>query len=551
LNYASLPCRVVFDRCHFENSPAFEHSVLHGLDLRGCVLPDLWIQSAIVNGDLTLAGIRSIGEIAAQHLRVSGQVSMIGAQLSNEGGTALNLQGASIGGTAYLNGGFTATGTVNAPGIQVAGQLSMTGAQLSNPGGIALALPGASIGGTAYLNGGFTATGEVMALGIQVASQLSMAGAKLSNPEGIALNLEGASIGGAAFLDRGFTATGEVIASNIRTRQLSMRGAQVSNPGGIALGLQGASILADALLDDGFTASGGVRASGVQVARQFSMRGARLSNPDGDALSVDMARIGGFFLDNSSVFDGSTNFAFASIQILGVGSTSPDRGLPQLSDAQGWSIGTLEGFLQGDRKSAYMWLNTIQVHGHASHKGQFIAQPWHEIAKTYDHIGQPADGRWLRYQAAKKTTVVAPWTSKLWRWLYGALVGYGYYPVFVLLWMVLLWSIAFAASSSNASAFTPTAPTAAIATVSNTHGEREQIRTTGVSKTPSGYPPFQPSLFALDTALPAATTGQAAAWQLTGNTSILILFVFAAIRGASWILTALLLAGITGLLRKA
>ncbi|WP_158253026.1 hypothetical protein [Cryobacterium sp. Y62] len=55
-------------------------------------------------------------------------------------------------------------------------------------------------------------------------------------------------------------------------------------------------------------------------------------------------------------------------------------------------------------------------------------------------------------------------------------------------------------------------------------------------------------MFALDTALPSATTGQSAAWQITGNTWFAILF--AAIKGISWILTALLLAGVTGLLRK-
>ncbi|GAA1267415.1 hypothetical protein GCM10009589_20680 [Arthrobacter pascens] len=65
---------------------------------------------------------------------------------------------------------------------------------------------------------------------------------------------------------------------------------------------------------------------------------------------------------------------------------------------------------------------------------------------------------------------------------------------------------------------------------------------------PPNYLPFSPGLFAVDTAIPAAATGQADAWRISGTPWLQ--GTFAAIRGLAWLLAALLLAGLTGLLRN-
>ena len=94
---------------------------------------------------------------------------MRGATLTNEGGDALSLEGASIGGGAFLTMGSLPPGEVRALGATITGTLTMCGATLTNEGGDALVLDRASIDGGAFLDDGFTATGEVRALGATIA----------------------------------------------------------------------------------------------------------------------------------------------------------------------------------------------------------------------------------------------------------------------------------------------------------------------------------------------------------------------------------------------
>ena len=187
--------------------------------------------------------------------KVAGTLDMRGATLTNEGGVALSLDGASIGSGAFLDG-LTATGEVRAAGATITGQLGMRGATLTNEGGDALSLDGASIGSGASLDG-LTATGEVRAPGATIAGELTMFAATLTNEGGVALVLDGASIEGSAFLADGFTATGEVRALGATfVGTLTMFGATLTNEGGDALVLDRARIDGGAFLTDGFTATG-------------------------------------------------------------------------------------------------------------------------------------------------------------------------------------------------------------------------------------------------------------------------------------------------------
>ena len=64
---------------------------------------------------------------------------------------------------------------------------------------------------------------------------------------------------------------------------------------------------------------------------------------------------------------------------------------------------------------------------------------------------------------------------------------------------------------------------------------------------------LKPGLYALDNTLPGTlATGQAAQWTANGaqGSNIWIPYTLGALKIASWILVALLLAGVTGLLRK-
>ncbi|MFC9419927.1 hypothetical protein, partial [Bacillus mobilis] len=328
--------------------------------------------------------------------------------------------------------------------------------------------------------------------------------------------------------------------------QVVLNAAKLTNPGGDALSLDGAAITGNALLE-GLETAGAIRALGVRIVGELRLAGAILSNPGGRALDLSNATIETVTLDDAFTTEGRTNLSFVSIRVLSVGAKKSAKGLPHLSGAQGWSVGTFHGFLRMDRNSARAWLDSVDDRPQTGGRKEFAAQPWKELAKIYDQMGQPEDGRRLRFWAAQKTTRAAPFTSKLIRWLYGAVVGYGYYPARVLLWLVALWICVFVLCSLNPQAFSPTDVRASTVTVVNGNQSR-QVRVTGADATPPNYPSFSAGLFAMDTAIPAAATGQAAAWRVTENAWLLGLF--AVFKGIAWVATALLLAGITGILRK-
>ncbi|GAA1267418.1 hypothetical protein GCM10009589_20690 [Arthrobacter pascens] len=177
-------------------------------------------------------------------------------------------------------------------------------------------------------------------------------------------------------------------------------------------------------------------------------------NQGANALSLSNARIGGVVLRLNLVSHDGVDFSFAAIRVLSAGIVKPPNGLPPISNAQGWTLGTVEGFLRSDWKSAADWLDSIEARDGNHRRKEFASQPWKELAKCYDQIGQPEDGRWLRYQAARRTTRVAPSPSKAMRLIYGGLVGYGYYPLIVIGWLAALWLLVFLLSSAQTGSFT-------------------------------------------------------------------------------------------------
>ncbi|MDN4609612.1 hypothetical protein [Arthrobacter burdickii] len=493
-SYATLPCRIEFDRCSFEDAPIFDNASLIELSFNNSILPGLSVSSTTIKGGLYLEDALCEGGCWLSSLR-TGTLSLYGASISNSDGEALDLDRAVVDGNAILNN-LEGTGKVSARGLHVSGDLDLTGANLANTQGIALHLTEA------------------------VVENLTLDGVRV---------------------------VGQIFAQGVRARNISLVGARIFNLIGDAISFDGAIIDRSVYLSH-LNVIGQFRALGMVCGGQFALQGATLFASSGHALRLDRTTIDTLILDELLIPDGSLTLAFAIIQILRVDKDRPKVGLPSLASAEGLALGAIYGFLLRDRKTACEWLDTIGRVPDTGNQRKFVAQPWREFAKTYEQVGQPEDGRWLRYQAAKRTTKVAPATSKVVRKAYGWVVGYGYYPALVVPWMAALWLIVFIVCSIFSSAFTPTLPSATTTIVTDSNNQKEQIQTTGSTQRPLSYPAFTPALFALDAAVPAVSTGQSSAWRVTE--SIWISILLAAVKGFSWVLVALLLSGISGLLRK-
>ncbi|MEU6558845.1 hypothetical protein [Nocardia nova] len=509
------------------------------------------IRAAWISGPVDLENVEFEHALHLRGCRIEHLIDLSGSTLKelNLNGShiqSLALDGATITGTVFAGEGFTATGEIHALEARIGGQLALRGARLANPGGVALRLDRAMINGDVFADDGFTATGEIRATSANIGGQLSLNGATLANRGGVALCLDQATINGDVFADDGFTATGEIraIGANIGGG-LSLTNATLTNPGGAALNLDQAMINGSVIADKGLTAIGEVRAGGARIDGQLILNGATLKNPDGVALDLESSVITTLTLTPAQV-DGTTDLTRATIIDL---HTPPNTQPPGQLIATGWQITDVHGLIRTDRRAATQWLkSTAPGHG-------FTAQPWHALATVYDRNGQPVDARRLRFIAAKQTTKYAPRSTKPLSWMYLAIAGHGYYPLRAAAWLAGALLVGIFITELNTEHFIPVDRAAAIksaaAHATETHTPPPRLITAAepCSSYPD-YPCFSAFNYNLAGVVPAATGVSKSDWTIASTAPVLLTSTFTALRFFAWIFTAILLAGVTGLLRK-
>ncbi|MBB1496441.1 hypothetical protein J4N02_11130 [Propioniciclava sp. MC1595] len=567
------------------------------------------LDGARIDGNVVLdEGFRATGELRAIGATISGTVEMSGACLRNDSGVALNLEGARISGSAFLKDGFTASGALRLIGAVIDGPLVMAGATLKDEGGQALHLDRVRIGGGLFLNDGFTATGEVRALGAHIGGQVLMAGACLDNGSNPALSVDGARIAESVLLNDGFTYSGEVRAagaeiggslvmtgarsmdnaqgilnleavrigreltlmrvelsavyaphasiggsvrldsatldrkqmrmilngvgmdwaskpvleiSNARIGgnlmldgletngpisalgikidgQLSARGATFDYLGEETLALDRAVIGGSCFLDAGFSCASQVRAPGAEIKGRIYLRGGSLGGNGDWPLNLEGANIGGLVLDSASL-SGGMNVTQAQVGVL------ESHGSPPMElTAAGWRINELGGSLTS---VAVMktWLSSVN-------STEFSIQPWHEIASVFERHGRPSDAKRLRFHAATITTNKSPLWARMARRTYGMFAGYGYYPLLAGVWLIGAAIVA----SALTYCFGPST--------------------------------LNPWLYGTAVVIPSAAAVIPSTWTVVEP--LWLAWCLIVLKGFGWLQTGILLAGLTGLLKK-
>jgi hypothetical protein len=149
--------------------------------------------NAQISGRLVGRGIRVDGEMLLHDAHVT-RVELSAAQLHNPSGFALSAGGLTVSGGMFCTRRFTATGAVWLVGARLSANLALRNAELSNPGKVALNLTRATIGD--FDGAGMTCTGRVTLNSARVSSGVDLAGARLdAGPSQVALDLGHASIG--------------------------------------------------------------------------------------------------------------------------------------------------------------------------------------------------------------------------------------------------------------------------------------------------------------------------------------------------------------------
>lgn len=496
-----------------------------------------------VFGNVDMSFMHSRGRVESHNAKFNGNFILRDGQFENDSQDALVFNGAEVAGRALFEN-LSIRGGLRAYNSRF-GSLVLSDAVIKNPAGEALNLMRTTVGGHALLDR-MVAIGSANFHGAQIFGVLSFVNAIIERQNATALNLGSAEVGINLLMD-GVQIVGRTDAHSLRVKEaLRLDYADLNSHQGISLNLSFAQVGGNAILDH-TQVSGQLVASGTRFGGGLYLSHATIASRAVDTINLEGASMVSLHIVNTVLISGALNLNRTSIGHLDVGIPGGSLRLPPLSAALGWKLSTIGTPLLSNRRAAAAWLRTIPT----ARKGNrsFPAEPWKELARVYESMGQREDARFLRRMAARLTTRATRGWSRVGRSLYGAFVGYGYRPGLVVPWIVVLWVSAFGLASSYPDDFRPTNPSAVAVTIPDSSGGSHTVPVTGASENlPEGYPKFSPELIALDTSIPPIASGQSTAWRVTENQVLAgTLGVF---KTLGWALAALFLASLTGIIRK-
>ena len=547
----------------------------------------LTVRGALFCGPLDLDHVKYDLPLRLIECGFNAPLSLVGAKLltvdlSGSRVPAIAMDNAEISGPMRATRKFTAEGGISARSATIKGHLDLSGARLGKPAVGNGRATGANGGGLVVLNLcaaeirggvvasvvrgeegeeviGFEADGEVRAYQAKINGQLNFHGAKLRNPGGDVLSLDGAEITGRMLAGDDFEADGRIRALGATINgQFVLRRATLRNPGSDVLNLEGAEITGAMLADGRFEANGGIHATAATIKGGLNLRDAILDNAHGEALNAENATISKLWLAPKKA-TGSIVLTRAVIDDLIIDGKNP----PPV-EATGWVIGNIHGSIRDDWRIARNWLSASLPVDDPLHPNQRTSvrrtspQPWHALADVYDRNGDPAAALHLRSAAANVVTRQAPCPTKAVRYAYRMVVGNGYYPLMAILWLVVVVAAGCWIVSANRESIVPIptrAEAAAEAVKAHVNSTKEPLEKWQplTAETPcvvhKGYPCMSSISFAVNNIFPPAGALGMPDWAVAPDANVLVV-VLALLKFAAWALTALLLAGVTGLIRK-
>jgi hypothetical protein len=328
----------------------------------------------------------------------------------------------------------------------------------------------------------------------------------------LALVADGLRVDGDLFCMSGFSARGEVrlLGAHIG-RQLVFEGAKLNNEGQAAL-FADRLYVGQNMFFRKSAVEGGVRLLAARIGGQLVLDGSCLSCEHGDEKALDLgeAKIpGSLWLRFAERPKGGIRLDRAEVGALHDDTTK----WPDELSLRGLTYGHLEPSLAVDVKRRLDWLKR-DPQGYAP-------QPYEQLVACYRRAGDEEAARRVAIEKQRRRRESAAPPAKAWSFFLDATVGYGYRAWLAGVWLLLLVILGWIAFG---------------------RAYPEHFR---AAEEDSQVVAFQPLLYTLDLVLPVVDLEQSNAWIAEGPARWGILLTV-----AGWVLATVLLAVLTGLLKR-
>lgn len=304
-----------------------------------------------------------------------------------------------------------------------------------------------------------------------------------------------------------------------------------------------ATIKGDASFNNDFTTNAVVDLTLAQIGRGLSFKDAHFIGPGVNGLDADRATIDGTFYWDNIKSTAGTELNLANARAASLWDDAASWPAPGNLILDGFVYGDISGG-PSDARSRLRWL--------ARQPSGYRPQPYGQLAKVLRARGADAGAVdvMMAREDARRNRGGLGWDDRLWSRVLDVTIGYGYRPMRALRWIlafVALGSVLFGLGYHER-AITPTEPEAYDCFVKS-------------GEPPRHYPPFNAIVYSLDNFLPLVDLHQGTYWRpnprhgsggrlraLSGR--LLRWYLWLHIL-AGWIITPLLAAGLSGLVRPA
>lgn len=443
----------------------------------------------------------------------------------------------------YLKDGFRANSEVCLVDAEIGGNLDCRNCQFENKDGFALLADRIKVGGGVVLGNGFKAIGEVRLPGAEIGGDLDCVKGQFENGDGYSLNLDGIKVGGSVFLRNGFRAVG---AASLQGAEIGVNlecgDSQFMNKSGTALNADGIRVCGNIFLHNGFKAIGPVLLLGAEIGGDLACEGGQFENQNGDALNAsNISVMGNIYLRKNCIVIGRVDLMMAHIQgtfqwrdvnhlektildlrLAKIGTLwDEEKGWPRKGNlyVDGLEYDRIADESPRDSKSRIKWLGLLNQYSH---------QPYEQLASVLEKSGFESDAKkiriaknWGMFRRGK----ISKW-EKLWLLFLGITIGFGHRRWLTLAWMALFIFLGTLIFHNSGDLMLP------------------------VSSLQSNLN-FDALGYSLDEFIPLVNIGVGDAWKIAGYSIGSFAYYYHWIHVfAGWVLTTLLVASLTGYIKK-
>lgn len=200
LNFVRCEFPITLEKCRLPGGCSLRFATFPLVCFIDCEFDELQADRVTVAQSLLLTGSTFQNELLLRGASIGGNLGLDAARLRPAGELALNLEGATIGGSLWMLRGFRADGAILIYGAEIKRNVESTGIIAAPRSQAALVIESSRIGGSLLLRSGFRCLGQVRIVGSSIQGSIDFQGARISAFGDVALLLERSKASRAIFM---------------------------------------------------------------------------------------------------------------------------------------------------------------------------------------------------------------------------------------------------------------------------------------------------------------------------------------------------------------